>query len=405
MIQQSKMPPTIGYLIPEFPGQTHSFFWREIQALEAYHGYRVRIFSTRPPPQKITHEWVAQAQVEYLFPPPAGTWLRLATGLARQAPRLLMQTDARALLHQPRHWGFVAMAQRLGARCRQTGITHLHVHSCANAALIAAFCERMFNLPYSLVLHGPLRDYGPHQDFKWRQAQFAFVITEKLRREMKKTLPDTAARIRVAPMGVDTDRFVPPTNPRTTAPDPFRWFCCARLNRVKGYETLLVALDRIARARPDLHWHLSIAGEDDSGGHGYRSILEARIAEHELGDRISLLGAVTQSRVLSELQAADGFVLASHAEPLGVAYMEAMACGLPTVGTDAGGVPELIENGRDGMLVPPKDADALATALIRVMTEPELRELLAQAGRARILRDFGARRSADALAAALHEIS
>ena len=98
---------------------------------------------------------------------------------------------------------------------------------------------------------------------------------------------------------------------------------------------------------------------------------------------------------------AGGFVLASRAEPLGVAYMEAMACGLPTVGTAAGGVPELIDSGRDGLLVPPEDPEALAGAMISIMSDGELRSALSHHGRSRIVDHFGASRSADALAVAL----
>ena len=105
--------------------------------------------------------------------------------------------------------------------------------------------------------------------------------------------------------------------------------------------------------------------------------------------------------MLRNLQISHGFVLASHHEPLGVAYMEAMACALPTIGTDAGGVRELITDGQDGLLVPPQDAEALATALVRIMTAPEEAATLATAGRDRIIADFGAARSAKALGACL----
>ena len=116
---------------------------------------------------------------------------------------------------------------------------------------------------------------------------------------------------------------------------------------------------------------------------------------------VELLGSVTQESVRDELQSADGFVLASRHEPLGVAYMEAMACELPVIGTDAGGVGELITQGRDGLLVPPGDVPALADAMDRLMADPVLRRLLGTAARGRIVADFGSRRSADALAAAL----
>jgi len=389
----------IGFFIPEFPGQTHSFFWREMQAIQTLFGHETSIVSTRKPPQPVAHEWVAQAHAEYLFPVPVAGLLRAGLHLLRHLPRLLRDRDTRALLGNLRLWAMLLMAARLSLHARRAEIDHLHVHSCANAALIAAFCNRLCGLPYSLVLHGPVEDYGPHQPYKWRRAAFVFVITEVLRAEMAERLPEAADKMHIVPMGVDTDRFAPAA--AAPAPPPFRWFSCARLNRIKGFETLIAAFEQVTRSHPELPWQLFIAGEDEQGGSGYRKTLEALIDTGGLQDRVTLLGAVTQQEVLRNLQVSHGFVLASHHEPLGVAYMEAMACALPTIGTDAGGVRELITDGQDGLLVPPQDAEALAAALVRIMTAPEEAATLAAAGRDRIIADFGAARSARVLGACL----
>jgi glycosyltransferase involved in cell wall biosynthesis len=101
--------------------------------------------------------------------------------------------------------------------------------------------------------------------------------------------------------------------------------------------------------------------------------------------------------VRNHLTAAHAFVLASWAEPLGVAYMEAMSCEVPTIGTAAGGVPELITDGQDGILVPPKNPEALATALLQLAADPALANRLSQAGRARVVAGFDSSRGADML--------
>lgn len=394
-------PRKIAVLIPEFPGQTHSFFWREIEALDAFHGIGAQIVSTRLAPKPVWHDWVEQAGAIQLYPVPKAELARLLPDLARTLPRLAADPDIRRILRQPKAWAFVLMALRLARICRARGLSHLHVHSCANFALIAALCHRISGIPYSLVLHGPLSDYGPDQPFKWKDAAFVFVITETLRAAVAQVMPAMMDKVRVVPMGVNTDQFSPPAAPRPDSPDPFLWLSCGRLNRIKGYDILIEAASILHRRHPMLDFRIRIAGEDDHGGTGYRREVEAALARSDVSDRITLLGSINQVLLRQELDAADGFVLPSRNEALGVAYMEAMACELPVIGTDAGGVKELITHGRDGLLVPPENPHALADAMERLMDDPTLRRTLGKAARQRIVADFSARRSADALAAAL----
>ena len=94
---------------------------------------------------------------------------------------------------------------------------------------------------------------------------------------------------------------------------------------------------------------------------------------------------------MAEMLAADVFVLASHAEPMGVVYMEAMSTEIPTIGTNAGGVPEMIDDGVNGLLVPPNAPEALADALHRLAAQPQLRLALGRAARRKILAEFDSR--------------
>lgn len=395
--------PKIGVLIPEFPGQTHSFFWREIQALQAHHRIGAQIISTRQAPRPVMHDWVTEAAAIQLHPMPPARMAALAPALIAALPRLARDPEIRPLLNKPKTLGFVLMALQLARICRVQGLSHLHVHSCANFALIAALCHKLSGIPYSLVLHGPLTDYGPDQPLKWRGARFVFVITETLRDQVAQVMPHMMDKVRVVPMGVDTDRFAPPPTPRATDPAPFIWFCCARLNRVKGHDILIRAADILRRDYPGLSFRIRIAGEDEQGGTGYHRDLDRMLAESRASDLVQLLGSVTQEDVHQNLQSADGFVLASRHEPLGVAYMEAMACDLPVIGTRAGGVTELITHEKDGLLVPPDDPQAVADAMARLMQDPDLRRQMGHAARQRIVQDFSSRRSADALALALRE--
>jgi colanic acid/amylovoran biosynthesis glycosyltransferase len=288
-------------------------------------------------------------------------------------------------------------AAALVRSARARGITHVHSHSCGRSALIAAMAKRMGGPDYSISLHGPLSDYGPGQNFKWRGATFATVITEQLRTEVEQTLKDDLPRrVRVQAMGVNTDRMQRDAPYVSVEPGcEISLFSCARLHPAKGHEDVLTAvrllIDRGHRVR------FAIAGEDDAGGSGYRATLEAKLAELRLHDHVTLLGAVDESEVKRRLTQAHIFVLASWAEPLGVALMEAMSCGTPTIGTASGGVRELINDGIDGVLVQPRDPEAVANAILRIAQNPELARALSVQGRARIVAQFGADRGAEAL--------
>ena len=153
---------------------------------------------------------------------------------------------------------------------------------------------------------------------------------------------------------------------------------------VKDHATLIRAAGIAAGTRPDLHW--AIAGE----GH-LRASLEGLIAELGLGDRVHLLGDVPDAARFVAL--ADLFVMSSIREGLGTSVLEAMALGTPVVGTRAGGIAGLLEGGA-GRLVPPREPDVLAAAVLELLNDPGARAALAAGGRERV-RQYGDERMAE----------
>ena len=415
-VQALSDPVQLGYLVPEFPGQTHGFFWRELGVL-AQLGIAADIVSTRRPGLNGARaDWsddaasvttyLASASAPVLMSivrelrtiPPARLVyvLRQALVMAREGASLPPHaTRLRAIVTQ---LAWLVLGVRLAGLARERRWTHVHVHSCGNAASIAMFARLLSGLPYSLTLHGPLADYGGNQEAKWSNADFALVITEELqshvRRSLSEALPDT---VRVVPMGVDTAEFTRsgPYVPRT-APGTFRLFSCGRLNPSKGHDVLVAAVKKMVDDGADIQ--LTIAGEDEAGGRGYRQQLERLIDNLGLRHRVRLLGSVPGSAIRKELAEAHAFVLASHAEPLGVAIMEAMCMEIPVVATAAGGVSELVLDGETGILVTPGDPETLAYALMRLMADPPLCAGMGSAGRNRVSSLFGHRRSAEMLA-------
>ena len=193
----------------------------------------------------------------------------------------------------------------------------------------------------------------------------------------------TTARLLAADYGVASDRMsvVEPGTDRA-APRPRIGTAEVALLAVgavvprKGYDVLVAALARLK----DLSWRLTIAGDR---GRSLQTAqrLEMDIERRGLADRIKLLGAVSSEELGSLYAGCDLFVLPSRFEGYGMAYAEAIAHGLPVVGTTAGAIPETVPN-KAAVLLPPDDIEVLAAALRRLIASPAERERLAAAARA-----------------------
>jgi glycosyltransferase involved in cell wall biosynthesis len=167
----------------------------------------------------------------------------------------------------------------------------------------------------------------------------------------------------------------------------------------KRFDVLIAALATVT----DLSWRLTIAG-DRTRDRNTAAQLDADIANHTLGDRIAVLGAVSPQRLEALHAEADVFVLASQYEGYGMAYAEAVAHGLPVIGTRAGAIPDTVP-GDAGLLIDPGDIPALAQALRRILGDTDLRRRLASAARAAAPQLPTWRHSAEVFARALETLA
>ena len=151
----------------------------------------------------------------------------------------------------------------------------------------------------------------------------------------------------------------------------------------KGQRYLVEAAALVVRQVPDARF--VIAGEGE-----LRTTLERQIKEHRLEKHVLLAGF--RPDVLSLHKSFDIFVLSSTTEGLGTSLLDAMASAKPIVATTAGGIPEVVQDGKTGLLVPPKDAEALAAALVRLLKDPGARRRMGDAGLARVRDRFSAER-------------
>jgi glycosyltransferase involved in cell wall biosynthesis len=403
------MKARIGYLVPEFPGQTHTWIWRDRRALEEL-GIQADLVSTRRP-KLIVHAWAEQAQklTHYLVPLSARDVRHTVEALVKAGPKAIarcllvpLEVKGMSVKQRLRLAALIVIAGRFAALAKERGWTQLHVLSAGDAAHVAAFASYLTGIDYSLTLLAPLEGYGPNQKEKWQGASFALVMSEKLLADVHQNLGEAAPeKIAIAPMGVDIDqaRRTEPYQPWRPG-QPCRIYTCGRLHPVKGHKYLFDALALLmAKGYPV---QLQVAGgEEGVAGGGYKDGLMQQVRQLGLEKSVEFLGAVTEERHRQAIQEAHIFVLASLDEGISVAAMEAMAMQTPAVVTDVGGMRELVTPESDALMVPSQNPQALADAIARILDSPELAMRLSEQSREKVARKFHHRRSAEALAQCL----
>jgi glycosyltransferase involved in cell wall biosynthesis len=226
-----------------------------------------------------------------------------------------------------------------------------------------------------------------------RCAKALVVPSEATRRRLLADPRLAGLPVHVAPPGVDRAAVTA----ATAAGD--RLACVAAVTRRKGHDVLLEALGALR----DLHWSLVCAGPEDSE-RDFAGLVRRRVVASGLDGRVRMLGALTPEAVAAVYGAADLLVLPSRAEPYGMVVTEALARGVPVLGSSVDGLPEALGRAPSGdlpgELVPPGDPAVLARALRRWLTEPQLRRRLRAAALARrgALPGWGATTSAVAAA-------
>ena len=383
---------TLGYLVPEFPGQTHAFFWREIGAIEDA-GTPVRLYSTRHPPSgACPHDFAPQAirRTTYLFPPrpaPAarhilGHPLRVARAIAYVAG--LGETSRKG---KARLLALLPSAAMLVADARRHGVSHLHIHSCADAAHLGALANILGDLPYSLTLHGDLPVYGTDHRAKMKRARFVAAVTRPLAAQVHAV--SSATDSPVIWMGVDCDRFAPVPRPENPV---FTVATVARLNHAKGHRFFLRAMADLRDRGIAIRYRIAGDGPE-------RDAILAEIRELGLQDRVEMMGPLNEAAILELLQGADALALTStgKGEAAPVTVMEAMACGLPVICSLIGGTPDMIRDGQDGFLVGQEDVAAIVATVARLVADPGLRRQIGKAARQSALSGFDHRANAQKL--------
>jgi len=392
----------LAYLVSQYPAVSHTFILREVRGLRAL-GFDVRVASVnspdRPDEHLTTEEREEAARTFFVKRAGAARVLRAHLSTLWRDPRgwlrglrcaLDVGTDARRLL-----WGLFYFGEAVVVSdwMRREGLGHLHVHFGTAASTVALVASRVAPVTLSMTVHGPDEFYdapGYRLEEKIEACDFVACIGTYARSQvMKLSSPSQWSKFEVSPLGVDPDLFVPP--PPHAADGRFEVLCVGRLVPAKGQHVLLAAVERMARRGVPVL--LRVAGDGPD-----RASLEGFVDAHGLRDHVVFEGAVNQDRVREFYARADAFALASFAEGIPVVLMEAMSMGIPCVSTCITGIPELIRDGIDGLLVPASDDEALADALERLASDRELRRGLGASARLRVRAKYDLGRNTHRLA-------
>lgn len=392
----------LAYLFERFPSFTQTFCYREIAELRRQ-GVRPAIFSIRRPVGEPAQDWDRDILREVVYLPEDAE-------LIRQVDRALGKGQLPSVAGDAiRPWGrktdFLRLYQAawLGPRLQAGQVRHVHAHFAGLAARTAWWIERFFGLGFSFTAHA--NDIFSPKQFEISlsklvdAARAVVTVSDFGVHFLRQQFPARAERFHRVYNGLELDRF----RPADFEGSPPAILSVGRLIEKKGFADLIEACRQLREQ--GIEFRGAIIGDGPLEG-----ALREQIERAGLTNMLELPGPLPQSAVIERLARSALFVLPCVAEKEGgmdnlpTVLMEAMAAGLPVVSTALAGVPEMVEEGVTGLLVPEHEPARLAEAMARLLGQPELARSLGQAGRQRAANLFSIEQSAQELRALFRNV-
>ncbi|MEE4261050.1 MAG: glycosyltransferase [Desulfobacteraceae bacterium] len=391
--------PVLGMILKGYPRISETFISNEILLLERL-GFAIHLFSMRQPREDFSHESVKKirARVDYLpetliKPLPRLLYHNLIlaskrpgiyAGALKTAWRRFLRTHKLATIKHLLQAGY--LAQHL---LPDSGVTHLHAHFAHSPTSVAMFTSQLTGLPFSFTAHAKdIYTSDPRQlREKMELSRFVVTCTEYNRRHLMEICDGRPVPIHRIYHGIDIDLFSGSYEQQQHPGDPYRILTIARLTAKKGLPTVYKALKILADRGLNFEHTLIGDGED-------RKLILQLIKKLELSSVARLLGTRPHHVVLEHYRAADLFVLgcevAANGDRDGIpnVLVESMAMGVPVVATDISAIPELVQDGKTGLLAPAGQPAKLAEAVLRMLTDTELRNRVIPAARQTVVEDF-----------------
>ena len=407
----TNQPTEIAYVLKSFARASETFITNEIYRLEQL-GLKLTIFSLRPPSADKRHAVVDEIQAPVQYVPQLTTlpdasffqWLRVNVPPFLPSHRLLFQArpgnylktfwemlrltlalresrwskPRKQFLKEFLQAGFIAQQVLASGRIRQ-----LHAHFAHTSTTVAMFASQLSGVPFSFTAHAkdiylPELNPGNLLALKLRRARFVVTCTHANEEQLRSVEPQSAP-IHTIYHGLDTKKFAPLEQHEQDRPVVLS---VGRFVEKKGYRYLVEACRILHEQGRQFVCHIVGGGDSEP--------IKKLIQQWQLEEIVRLHSAVTQEELREIYTQATVFALACHIidngdrDGIPNVLAEAMAMELPVVSTDISGIPELVEAGVNGLLVPEKNAAALARAIAELLDDAALRERLGRAARARV---------------------
>jgi glycosyltransferase involved in cell wall biosynthesis len=438
------MAQTVAYVVKGFPRLSETFIASEIYRLEQT-GIPLRLYVLKPVEE---HERAAaphtvvgliQARPEYLpattslsgvsrarwlarnvspfLPALRRTALRRPVGLLRAAGAAFLDS-----LRARRFWWALPrkvfmreflLGIALADRLLQAGdVRHLHAHFAHGTTTVTWYASRIAGVPFSFTGHA--RDIyteslnpGGLLRRKIGAARFVVTCTEANRRHLEEIADGAPVHRVYHGLNADFARILAEGGPPPSRNGRFRVLAVGRLVAKKGFDVLVEAIAILAGRGVPVE--AVIVGHLASLEPEVGQQLESRISELGLTGRVRVVGSMSQTELFDEYRRASAFCLpcrvADSGDRDGIpnVMVEAMSCAVPIVSTDVSGIPELVLDGRNGLLVPPEEPPAVAEALLRIHRDPALARRLGDEAAATVRARFDGDRLASELAELFRE--
>jgi colanic acid/amylovoran biosynthesis glycosyltransferase len=393
----------IAYLVSRYPAVSHTFIQREIQHLRLY-GFSISVASINEPDiyphQFLSIDEEEQKTTFYIKKQRKGKIFKdvLLTIFTRpfsfiKGLNLVFHLGGFNLKLLIYHFFYLIEAIVLGQWMLKLEIKHLHVHFANPAANVAMLLSKIYSMTYSMTVHGPDEFYDVTLNClneKIKRAQFIFCISNYTKSQLMRLSPSkTWGKLELVRLGIDPTIYLP--TPKKESPSCFQILCVGRITSTKGQNILIDAVIQLLEQGAPIK--LELIGDGPQ-----RQCLEEKTKRHGFEKSIVFRGSLNSEATLEAYRKADIFALTSFAEGLPVVLMEAMAMEIPCIATAINGIPELIKNEINGLLISPSDIEETAQAILKLIQQEPLRIKIGQAARETILEKYNLQKNTHYLA-------